>query len=96
MLFRSVGVLWQNVTTRTREFGLRRAAGASAAAVRRQIRLEIFVFTSVSLLAATFLVAQVPVFGFLPPVSARVYVAAFASSAALMYLLTFLCGYYPS
>ena len=91
-----VGVLWQNVTTRTREFGVRRAAGASAAAVRRQIQLEIFVSTSVGLFAASLLVAQVPLLGFLPPHFARVTLIAFTGSAALMYLLTFLCAYYPS
>src|SRR4029079_3104954 len=37
------GVLWQNVTERTREFGLRRAAGASAHAVRRQVLAELVV-----------------------------------------------------
>jgi putative ABC transport system permease protein len=91
-----VGVLWQSVTTRTREFGVRRAAGASAAAVRRQIQLEIFVSTTISLLAASILVAQLPLLGFLPHDTARVGLGALAGSAGLMYLLTFLCGYYPS
>ena len=36
-----IGVLWQNVTRRTREIGLRRAAGASHGDIRRQVIMEV-------------------------------------------------------
>ena len=91
-----VGVLWQNVTTRTREIGLRRAAGASGAAVRRQILLEVFVNTTIGLFVATILLAQVPLLGLVPYLTPGVYAAGLVVSLGLMYLLTFLCGYYPS
>ena len=45
-----IGVLWQNLLQRTREIGLRRAAGASRAAVHRQVLLEQLVLTSLGVL----------------------------------------------
>ena len=40
------GVLWQNVTQRMREIGLRRAKGATAGHIHRQILGEVAVMTS--------------------------------------------------
>ena len=56
-----IGVLWQNLLQRTREIGLRRAAGASRAAVHRQVLLEQIVVTSLGVLIGTLLVIQIPV-----------------------------------
>jgi putative ABC transport system permease protein len=91
-----VGILWQNVTMRTRELGLRRAAGASGSDVRRQIILEILVMTTASVLLGLLVVSQIPLLGldfFLTP---GAFAAGLVSSLALIYLLTMLCGYYPS
>jgi putative ABC transport system permease protein len=91
-----VGVMWQNVTRRTCEIGLRRAAGATAAEIRRQIILEVWVTTTASLLLGVTILAQLPVLGlsrYLPP---GVFAAGLAISLVSMYLLTLLCGYYPS
>jgi putative ABC transport system permease protein len=94
------GVVWQSVTVRLREFGLRRAAGASGASVRRQVFAEMAVMTTFALLAGAIIVGQVP---FLPLsrevaslVAPGIYVAAVALSAAAIYCLTLACGWYPS
>lgn len=91
-----LGVLWQNVARRTRELGLRRAAGASATDVRRLILLEVVVITSISILPGAILIAQLPLLGVTAYVPAGVIAVGAVSAAALIYLLTFLCGYYPS
>lgn len=93
------GVVWQSVTQRIREFGLRRAKGATIAHIRRQVLLEISIMTSLALLVAVALVAQLPLLplpsGF-TVFSARVFVGSIAISAAAIYVLTLLCGWYPS
>ena len=43
------GVLWQNVTQRIRELGLRRAKGADRARIKRQIFMEIALMTGIAL-----------------------------------------------
>jgi putative ABC transport system permease protein len=90
------GVLWQTVTQRTREVGLRRAKGATIGDIRAQILGELVVMTSAALLAGTALVIQFPLLqlmGFVPP---RVYAASLVVSAACIYLLTIACAWYPS
>jgi putative ABC transport system permease protein len=94
------GVIWQSVTVRLREFGLRRAAGASGASVRRQVFAEMAVMTSFAVLTGAALLAQVP---FLPLpnellviVAPGVFLSAVALSAAAIYCLTLACGWYPS
>ena len=52
------GVVWQNVTQRVREIGLRRAKGARIEDIHRQILGELAVMTSFALIVAVALVAQ--------------------------------------
>jgi putative ABC transport system permease protein len=92
------GVVWQSVIVRLREFGLRRAAGASGASVRRQVFAEMAVMTSFATLVGTIVVGQLP---FLPlpedlVVPTPVFVGAVALAAAAIYCLTLACGWYPS
>jgi putative ABC transport system permease protein len=92
------GVVWQSVIVRLREFGLRRAAGASGVSVRRQVFAEMAVMTSFAVIAGTVIVGQLP---FLPlpeglVVPAPVFVGAVALTAAAIYCLTLACGWYPS
>ena len=92
------GVVWQSVIVRLREFGLRRAAGASGISVRRQVFAEMAVMTSFALLAGGLIVGQMPLLP-LPEgvaVDPAVFAGAVALSAAAIYGLTLACGWYPS
>jgi putative ABC transport system permease protein len=95
------GVVWQGVTQRMREFGLRRAKGATASDVRRQVMMELAVITSMALLVGVLLVSQL---GLLLPaldpdlkvVTTGVFVTSIALSVAAMYGLTLACAWHPS
>jgi putative ABC transport system permease protein len=89
------GVLWQNVTQRTREIGLRRAKGATAARIHRQILGEVAVMTSLALALAVAIVIQFPLLDLLGFVSPGVFAASLVLSAAAIYVLALACGYYP-
>jgi len=91
-----VGVLWQSVTQRTKEIGLRRAKGATAGDIYIQILGEIFIITSMGLIAGLLVVVQFPLLNLLGFLSGKVYIASIVVSMALIYLLTFVCGLYPS
>src|SRR4030095_2210167 len=57
------GVLWRNVTQRTKEIGLRRAKGATARRIYTQILGELLVITTFGLLLGLALIAQLPMLG---------------------------------
>jgi putative ABC transport system permease protein len=90
-----VGVLWQNVSQRTREIGLRRALGGTAGDVSRQIHLEQFLITSIGVAAGSVLVMQFPILNLIEFVKPAAYVEALAVSLVLMYTLTYLCSLFP-
>jgi putative ABC transport system permease protein len=90
------GVLWQNVTRRTRELGLRRALGATGPAVHRQILLEVALLATLAVIVATILIAQLPILGVFRLVTPSSFTAGFAGALATIYALTVLCGLYPS
>jgi putative ABC transport system permease protein len=93
------GVVWQNVTLRMREFGLRRAQGASAADVGRQVIAELVVLTSFAVAAGIVLIAQIPLIPFpleLALVPRPVFMTGLVLAVAAMYLVTVLCAWYPS
>jgi putative ABC transport system permease protein len=93
------GVVWQSVTQRIREFGLRRAKGATIVDVRRQVLVEMVIMTSLALIVGVVLLAQLPLLPlpsdleFIPP---GVFAASIALSVTAIYALTLLCGWYPS
>lgn len=91
-----VGVLWQNLIRRTREMGLRRAAGASRANLRGQLLVEQLILTTLGISLAALLAVQLPLTGVIPHVPREVYAGGLALAAGLMYLLTTLCALYPS
>ena len=91
-----MGVLWQNVTQRTKEIGLRRANGATADHIYKQILGELLVVTTFGILAGTAVIVQFPLLKLFSFLSAQVYIISLAISIALMYLLTILCGLYPA
>jgi putative ABC transport system permease protein len=91
-----LGVLWQSVTQRTREIGLRRAKGAARVNVRRQILGEIAVMTTLALIAGVLVAIQFPLLDIIYFVEPRVYAISLAISVTAIYLLTLTCGWYPS
>lgn len=90
------GVLWQNVSRRTRELGVRRALGASGMNVHRQILLEVVVLTTIALSIGAVIVLQLPILGLLSVVSQAAFAVGFAGALATIYMITLVCGLYPS
>lgn len=90
------GVLWQNVTKRTREIGLRRAMGAAGSTVHRQILLEVALLATIALIIGSVLVLQLPILGVFAIVTPAAFTAGFLGALATIYTLTVLCGLYPS
>lgn len=90
------GVLWQNVTQRTKEIGLRRAKGATVMHIYTQILGENLVITSLGVCLGFLVAVQFPLLALLGQVSTEVYILSFAVSVVLIYSLTMLCALYPS
>jgi putative ABC transport system permease protein len=90
------GVLWQNVTRRTREIGLRRALGATGNEVNRQILMEVALLATLALIIGVVIVAQLPLLGIFQLVSPASFTIGLAGALATIYGLTLLCGLYPS
>jgi len=90
------GVLWQNVTRRTREIGLRRAMGASGPNVRRQILAEVALLSTIAVIAGSIVILQLPILGAFTIVTPAAFTLGFMASLATIYALTILCGLYPS
>jgi putative ABC transport system permease protein len=90
------GVLWQSVTQRTREIGLRRAKGATARRIHAQILGEIVVMTSFALALGVAVVVQFPLLDLLGYVRPGVFATSLAISIVALYVVTVACGYYPS
>jgi len=90
------GVLWQNVTQRRQEIGLRRAVGAAATKIHRQILTELLLMTSLSLGLGLVLVLQLPAFDLVAFLGRGVLFGGAATAALLIYILSSLCGWYPS
>jgi len=90
------GALWQNTTQRIPEIGLRRALGASAAGIYRQIVAEQFMLSSIAIVVGLMLLVQLPLTGVLGEhLNWTVFLAAAALSMAVIYLLSLLCALYP-
>lgn len=90
------GVLWQSVTRRTREIGLRRAMGAAGATVHRQILLEVVLMATIALIIGSVFVLQLPILGVFAVVTKSAFTVGFLGALATIYTLTILCGLYPS
>ncbi|WP_205127280.1 ABC transporter permease [Okeania hirsuta] len=89
------GVLWQNISRRKQEIGVRRAMGSSKAEITTQFILEIMVLATISLILGIFFASQFPlldVFG----VNAGIYIVAIVFAAICIYLLVFVCALIPS
>jgi putative ABC transport system permease protein len=93
------GVVWQSVTQRIREFGLRRAKGATIRDVRVQVLTEMMIMTSLALVIAVALLAQLPLLPLpseMQVIPAPVFIGSIVVSVIAIYGLTLLCGWQPS
>jgi putative ABC transport system permease protein len=90
------GVLWQNVTQRTKEIGLRRAKGATAARIHRQILAELLIIATAGLAVGVAVVVQFPLLDIIGFINGEVYSASILITLAIIYALTLVCGLYPS
>ena len=90
------GVLWLNVTQRTREIGLRRAKGATIGNIQRQIVAEVVVMTSLALIAGVAIIVQFPLLNLVGYVSSKVYAVSLVISVGSIYLLSIGCAWAPS
>ncbi|MEW6051744.1 MAG: ABC transporter permease [Candidatus Zixiibacteriota bacterium] len=91
-----IGVLWQNVTRRQAEIGLRRALGASAHDIYRQVLAELIIIASAGTLLGTLVVIQFPLLGVFQSVGWQVYMVAILISLLLMYMIMLCAALYPS
>jgi putative ABC transport system permease protein len=90
------GVLWQNTTRRIPEIGLRRAIGARAGDIYRQIIAEQLLICSFAMAIGLVLLVQLPLTGaFANTLNWPVFAGASALSMAVIYLLSFVCSLYP-
>jgi putative ABC transport system permease protein len=90
-----VGVLWQNVSQRTKEIGLRRALGGTARNVSRQIHGEQIVITTLGVAAGSILMLQLPLLDLIDFIPPGIYLTALVLSLAVMYGITYLCSLFP-
>ena len=90
------GVLWQNVTRRRREIGLRRALGATGTSVHRQILIEVALLSTLAVIIGVLVIAQLPMLGLFQVVTPLAYGVGIGAALATIYALTLLCGLYPS
>jgi putative ABC transport system permease protein len=90
------GVLWQTVTRRMREIGLRRALGASGSGVRWQIMAEVALLASLAVVLGVVIIVQLPLLGIMRLVTTAEFSAGFFAALAIIYGITLLCGAYPS
>jgi putative ABC transport system permease protein len=91
-----MGVLWQSVTNRTQEIGLRRVQGATAGDICMQFLGELLVVCTFGLVIGALVVVQAPLLGLTGTIGGGVFASSMVIAAGLIYLLTAACGFYPS
>ncbi len=91
-----LGVLWQSVTLRTQEIGLRRATGADARQICLQILTEIMVVAVLALTVGAVIAFQLPLTGLLDFLTPALTFQALGVALAFMMSLALICGFYPS
>jgi putative ABC transport system permease protein len=93
-----VGVLWQAVTRRTEEIGLRRALGASAGEIRTLVLGELVALTSVAAGAGIFVhlhLALLQAFP-APSIPPGIHIQALTLALLVVYSFVLVCGLYPA
>ena len=89
------GVLWQNVARRTREIGLRRAAGARASGIFKQIAGEMILIAMTAVILGIFFILHFSLLDIATFVRWQSYVWGTAVAAAIIFFLALVCALYP-
>ncbi len=90
-----IGVLWQNVTRRRPEIGLRRALGAGRREIFLQLLGEIAILSLLALAGAWLIVLQLPVLGLEGGIGWNTLLTALGMTSVAILLLSLLAGLYP-
>jgi putative ABC transport system permease protein len=91
-----LGVLWQNLVRRTREIGLRRAVGASAGDIRRQVLYEQLLLAALAMALGLVLVLQLPLLGLTSLVGSGAFAMGVVAAVGVVLALTLVCSLYPA
>lgn len=89
------GVLWQNVTRRTHELGLRRALGASAGNIFGQITIEMMLIAALAISVGILIAVQFPLLGTFSTLNWSATVSGIIASTVLLLILVTICTLYP-
>lgn len=89
------GVLWQNISKRREEIGIRRAMGATKNDIGRQFITEVVLITTLSVIIGIFFAIQFPLLGVFH-VFPNVYLEGIFLAILFIYTLVLLCAFYPS
>lgn len=89
------GIMWQTVTRRTREIGLRRAVGASSLGVYRQVVFETTILAAAGVFLGLAIVLQLPLLGVGGFLGSGIYISAALLTSGTIILLAIVCGLYP-
>jgi putative ABC transport system permease protein len=89
------GVLWQNVARRTREIGLRRAAGAPVRRIFQQIAGEMLVITTTAVILGIIFILHFLLLDIAAYVRGQAYIWGTAIAVGIIYFLTLGCTLYP-
>jgi putative ABC transport system permease protein len=84
------------VTRRTSELGLRRAMGASAASVRRQVLGELWALTALAVVAGSVIFLQLPLFGANFGAGWPVFLSGVTFASIVLFGFVTICGMYPA
>ena len=89
------GVLWQNISKRKDEIGIRRAMGSTQGEITFQFVGETIVLATLSIILGLFFAIQFPLLNIFN-VSTDIYIWAIIAAMLFIYLLVFLCAVFPS
>lgn len=89
------GVLWQNISRRREEIGVRRAMGSTRGEITFQFVGEVLVLATFSILVGGFFAIQFPLLNIFE-IAADVYLWSLLLAVLAMYLLVFICALFPS
>ncbi len=89
-----LGVLWQNVIGRKVEFGIRRALGATAFGVLRQVVGEMSLLALIGIAIGALLLVQIPYGAWFPDLDTATLLLGFAGAAGLTLILVAFCAGY--